>query len=309
VFGLCTHDRCAAARSTEYISYRGIYFFRAHRSRDAPALSIDNDPAVSGLSNAVTFAEISNGAPKVPESEQWDDEALAAATLSRKAASSTGTSEVLEMKSLDTQRKDQGNIAEKLRVEETKAQLAAAREGMEREGAKRKEEREKKDEEKPRFVAAAATSVGGGSKWLPSRMRSGGGASLTRMRMGGPGQKLDVQDEELFPDLATADKILEQKERDQQPVLKAPKKTPVGGRASWASKPKTPPPKDELAEAVEEVPVEEAPIEEPPKSESEGPNADSSTGASPAKTVVKKTTTTTTKKKKKDLSTFKPGAS
>jgi hypothetical protein len=54
-------------------------------------------------------------------------------------------------------------------------------------------------------------------------------------------QELDVQDEKLFPDLASADAMLEQQQRQQhhqqqQQAQKIPKKTPVGAGAAWASR-------------------------------------------------------------------------
>merc|ERR1712151_495507 len=61
------------------------------------------------------------------------------------------------------------------------------------------------------------------------------GDGLSRVRLGAT-QKLDTQDESLFPDLASASAIIEQQQKSQQPAFKAPKKTPVGGGATWASK-------------------------------------------------------------------------
>jgi hypothetical protein len=223
------------------------------------------------------------------------------------------------MKSLDSKRSDQGYIAEKLRVEETKAQLAAAREGMERQAAKLKDDRDKKDEKKasipsssnPRFGAAAASMGAGGTgtKWLPPHLRAGGGGSMPRARMPGSAyvggfQKVDTQDEQLFPDLATADAIIE-KQKDFQPAFKAPKKTPVGGGATWASKMKKPAPRAPHAPKAEPAVAEAPPIvakepEEPATTETAAPASTLT-----AKAPIKKRTL----KKKKDLSTFKPGTS
>jgi hypothetical protein len=264
------------------------------------------------VTGAVASAEITEEQTESKTEEQWDDEALAA-TYTRKGAATTG-SELRDMKSLDPKRSDKGFIAEKLRVEETKAQLAAAREGMEREAAKLKEDAEKKDEKKAatssggtRFGAAAASMSGAGGtggKWVPPHLRGGSSAGLTRSRMPGASggfQKVDTKNEELFPDLAAADKILEKQQKQQQPVFKIPKKTPVGGGATWASKPKPVPQKAPKAEPkVVEAPVEKK--EEPIKAVAPAPAADGSA----TKPVIKKRTTT---KKKKDLSTFKPGSS
>jgi hypothetical protein len=264
------------------------------------------------VTSAVASIEITEEQTESKTAEQWDDQAVAPAQ-NRKGAAAAGH-ELRDMKSLDPKRSDQGYIAEKLRVEETKAQLASAREGMEREAAKLKEDRVKKDEKKaaiptnanPRFGAAAASIGGGGTggKWLPPHLRAG---TMPRARM--PGQfvggfqKVDTQDEQLFPDLATADAIIERQQKDSQPAFKAPKKTPVGGGATWATKIKKPSPKAPRAPKVEPK-VEEAPVE---KKEEEPVKAESSatTESSAVKAPIKKRVV----KKKKDLSTFKPGSS
>jgi hypothetical protein len=223
------------------------------------------------------------------------------------------------MKSMDPKRSDQGYIKEKMRVEETKAQLASAREGMERQAAKLKDDKEKKDEKKqanqaaipanPRFGAAAASMGAGGTgaKWLPPHLRAGGsGVSMPRARMPGSAfvggfQKVDTNDEQLFPDLATADAIIEKQERDSRPVSKGPKKTPVGGGATWATKMKKPAaraPKSEPAGAAASTTGEKG-AEEPAKTETAAPASAAPVAKAPKRVV----------KKKKDLSTFKPGAS
>lgn len=212
------------------------------------------------------------------DQEQWDDAALVTAPKKTVVASA----EVMDMKSLE---KEHENIAEKLRVEETRAQLAAAREGMERRAAEHKEE---KQPTQPTRFAAAAT----GGKWMPPHIRSGGGMKST---------KLDVQDEELFPDLASAEKILEQKQQQQHTAYKPIKKTPVGGGATWASKVNVAKVKKDITPPVEESEVVEEQQAEEPKQP-------------PAQTTTKvlsssATAATRTKKKKKDLSTFTPGGS
>lgn len=284
---------------------------------DAPALSTDQDPsAPPSLTNAVGGKDGDNARD---DDEQWDDAALASTSVARKIVPAHSNAvEVLEMKALDSKRTSEVDIAEKLRLEETKAQLAAAREGMEREAAKLKEEQEKKEEAKSgagaRF-SAAASNLGGTSKWLPPHMRGGGlSAALPGVRPGS--QKLDVQNEELFPDLASAEKILEQKEKQSQPLFKPPKKTPVGGGASWASPVKTAAP---VAEAVPEKVVAEeetalastldpAVAEAPKNATAVKPPVSAAAkvaaAPSPSKDLGAKKP-----KKKKDLSTFKPKAS
>jgi len=179
---------------------------------------------------------------------QWDDAALAAKTSRKVMAvsvpSGVTTKELAETKAMAlktyTSGNEQEDIVEKLRVEETKAKLAAAREGMEREAQRIKEGKEKKEQEvtSSRFGNAAAgmsASSGVGGKWVPSRMRAGGGGIPTGWGSKMSSQKkVDTEDEDLFPDLATADAIIE-KQKQEQPAFKAPTKTPVGGGASWGA--------------------------------------------------------------------------
>lgn len=329
---------------------------------DAPALSTDQDAAdKSGLSGAGAAmslsAESSNltGIDSNKSGEQWDDEAYSRTNktaVTPSTATVGTTTELLDMKALDPKRNDQNNIAQKLRVEETKAQLAAAREGMEREAERIKKEREEQKQKEtsvaPRFTAAAA-NVGGtassssSGKWVPPHLRGGGaglgsggsgmggagigggmggiGDGLSRVRLGAT-QKVDTQDENLFPDLASASAIIEQQQKTQQPAFKAPKKTPVGGGASWASKTTTKSASKPAADAtkrngkVEPVKQAVSPAQKPAKQAAspaqkpeapavpaaeQAPAKASTAATTPSKPLVKKT-----KKKKKDLSTFKP---
>jgi len=180
----------------------------------------------------------------------WDDAAMAAKTSRKVMAVSVPpgvtTKELAETKAMAlktyTSSNEQADIVEKLRVEETKAKLAAAREGMEREAQRIKEGKEKKEQEvtSSRFENAAAgmsASSGGGGKWVPTRMRTGGGGAGISTGWGSKmssQKKVDTEDEDLFPDLATADAIIE-KQKQEQPAFKAPTKTPVGGGASWGA--------------------------------------------------------------------------
>ena len=267
---------------------------------DAPALSTDND--AEPVSAAVTTADA--GVESNDAGEQWDDEVMVATLAQKKAVASTNTAELLDMKALDLKRNEQGDIQEKLRLEENKAKLAAAREGMEKEAQRLKEEKEKKEQEasaaKPRFGAAAAGMSGaGGGKWLPPHLRGGGSSVASRFSgVTGVPQKLDTEDENLFPDLASADAILE-KQKNQGPMYKVPKKTPVGGGATWGSKTKA-------AKKVEKAPAEEASVEKTPEEPAvtETPAPEPAPEAAPAPTATK-APIKPKKKKKKDLSTFK----
>ena len=293
--------------SSIFISFDTLEF-----TSDAPALSTDNDGAVGSSANAMGSGP--SAANTNDAGEQWDDEAMAT-TLAQRKAMAAGT-EILDMKALDLKRSEQGNIQEKLRLEENKAKLAAAREGMEKEAQRIKDEKAKKGQDntdaKPRFGAAAAglAGSGGGGKWLPPHMRAGAAPSLSsRLGMGGSAtQKLDTEDENLFPDLAAADAILE-KQKSQGPAYKAPKKTPVGGGATWGSKltkkaQVTPSQQPEQAskESGESKPAElkeATPVAPAPETAPSAPAG----AAAAAKAPIKPK-----KKKKKDLSTFNPSS-
>lgn len=229
---------------------------------DAPALSTTTDIAsTAGELSSLAVGNDSSASSNDPDvrttnggvddDAQWDDAALAAKTSRKGMAvtvpSGATTKELAETKAMalktHTTGCEQQDIAEKLRVEETKAKLAAAREGMEREAQRIKDEKEKKDQvvSSSRFGAAAAgissSAVGSvGGKWVPSRLRStdGGMSSGWGSKMSSSQKKVDTEDENLFPDLATADAILE-KQKQEQPAYKAPTKTPVGGGATWGT--------------------------------------------------------------------------
>ncbi|KAL3915850.1 MAG: hypothetical protein SGARI_008095, partial [Bacillariaceae sp.] len=157
---------------------------------DAPALSTDADTGSSAAEGASASLPISSSAAGTTDGgadSQWDDAALAAATGRKgtKVAAPAGvtTKDWADLKALDfkSSGNEQDDIAKKLQVEETRAQLAAAKEGMEREAQRIKEEKEKKEQgvkEKAtsnRFGAAAAGMSGGtGGKWVSSRARAGG---------------------------------------------------------------------------------------------------------------------------------------
>lgn len=269
-------------------------------------------------------------------SSEWDDVALAAATFTTSAASTRNATSALGSLSMADSSSyggalhhnnpyfDPDNIAEKLRVEETKAALAAAREGMEREAQKLAEEKERKRQEALGQAAAAGATPGGaglgGGRWVPSHMRgSAGGGSLRARMMGGGSQNLDVADEELFPDLASADKMLADKEaaEKKRAAMAVSKPITAMSGATWASRMAAKKTERDAAvttgavakkvevpaAAAEPVPPEPdkeaAPEVAPVEPEKDAaPDTDTSQPAV-AKKVVKK--------KKKDLSTFKTG--
>lgn len=252
--------------------------------REAPALSNEHDVVLE--------------TPETNENNsEWDDQAVVGTSNQFRSTSDA----VLDFKVNSGNGIDTDDIASKLRTQETKAQLAAAREGMERQALKLKEEKEKKEKAKEeasnsRFGAAAGSAAG--AKWVaPSlRRQMGTAGNPSRPKMGG---KLDVEDEELFPDLAAAGKILEQKEKESQPLFKPAKKTPVGGGASWASKSTK---KAEPAAAT----AEEAP--EPKAPEPEAATAGTDSTEAPSKPTIPVVKKPIMKKKKKDVSSFKPSS-
>lgn len=285
-------------------------------------------PAVSNKADIPTTGALPLQSDPVNDNTKWDDAALAAKTRKGTTlvvtAGATTKDLAVETKALSLKTHTGGNeqqdIAEKLRVEETKAKLAAARKGMEREAQRIKDEKEMKEVKvtSSRFGAAGA---GAGGKWTSSRVRSGGAGMGWGAKMNSNFKKVDTEDENLFPDLATADAIIE-KQKAEQPAYKAVTKTPVGGGATWGHKavltaPKTrmklnlkkktgeakaaeaPAPAETTTEAPTPAPVpasEPAPEPAPEPSPEPAPEAAPAPAAAPLKPKKKK--------KKKDLSTF-----
>ena len=143
---------------------------------------------------------------------------------------------------------------------------------------------------------------------MASRMGMGPGPSGTG--------KLDTQDESLFPDLASADAIIEQ-QKSQQPAFKIPKKTPVGGGATWGSKLKK---ANEARKAQQNGSAQESSTQDEPKpvesTKDEPPATEAAPAPAPSNEPSKETAPAPVakapikpkKKKKKDLSTFKPSS-
>eukprot|EP00559_Dactyliosolen_fragilissimus_P002255 CAMPEP_0184858754 /NCGR_PEP_ID=MMETSP0580-20130426/3817_1 /TAXON_ID=1118495 /ORGANISM="Dactyliosolen fragilissimus" /LENGTH=359 /DNA_ID=CAMNT_0027355057 /DNA_START=35 /DNA_END=1114 /DNA_ORIENTATION=- len=233
---------------------------------DAPAVSSEevsklksnnNGNNVIGSNNSGAEIESHSDIGGNTSGDQWDDNALAA-KLHRPMTTTSGggPSELLDMKALEKKRNEQDDIAERMRVEETKAALAAAREGMEKEAQRLKEERESKIKDnfdantnehmkglsigsndslssKPRFGAAASkiqndSSSSTNHKWVPPHMRNAPSAARDDAPYLQPSRnassssssrfqkQVDTQDENLFPDLATADKIIAREEEQHK---------------------------------------------------------------------------------------------
>jgi hypothetical protein len=280
------------------------------------------------------------------ENDQWADTTTAWGGSSNNATSGgdSKVAELMDMNALNQLRSTEDDVAERLRIEETKAQLARAKEGMAKEAerlAAEKEAKEQKAAARAAGVAASSTGGGGlggiGGKWVPSHMRSGGSAIRGPASMDGAGlmNKPNVTDEELFPDLAAADKILAEKEQKEKASvagsgggIRAPSGWGNRGGAAAASPAQRKPlnlstpaerkplnlvsaKKEEEAVApapahVEETEIMEeskptisAPVEEKPVAATAATTSSSDAAAAPEKKIVLK------KKKKKDLSTFK----
>jgi hypothetical protein len=242
----------------------------------------------------------------------WDESAVASKVAKPGPnTAANGPAEIKDMRAFVSQRSEQDDIAERLRVEETKQKLAAAREGMEKEAQRLKEEKSTKETKKQensqpsnRFGQAAANIGGGasGGKYVPAHLRNrsapvsgpgpigsrfGAAASAT-----GYQKKVDTNDEELFPDLATADKLIQDEENQKlanaAAAAKANRAKAIASKPRWGIR----------AEKKDESPIVEQEKAEPKEVQAEAPTpAATATSAAP---VPKKK-----KKKKKDLSTFK----
>ncbi len=262
---------------------------------DAPAVSSDPPSSLNQIS--ISKSNDPTG--------DWDESALSAKVAKATNATATtgaGPSELMDMKALEMKRNEQDDIAERLRVEETKAQLAAAKAGMEKEAQRLKEEKDAKEAKKAEAQQPKPSGMGSGvGKWVPVHMRN---SAPSRPSLGGTGsrfgnvsgvgggtgyqRKVDTNDEMLFPDLGTVSKLMEEEEKQKEATAAA---AAARQAANAPKKPKAP--KEEMpAEEVKPEKAEPKPVPEAPKPVPDAP--------SPA--PVKKKT----KKKKKDLSTFKP---
>ena len=280
-------------------------------------------PSINSLS-------INNATQEPSTGGDWDD-ANANNTINVTAPGAEAA-ELMDMNALKLKRNEQDDIAERLRVEETKAKLAAARDGMEKEAQRLKDEKEAKELKKKEQVnkasggrfGAAAVGVsagiggGGGGKWVPVHMRNsmGSGASRPSLGVAGAGssrfgaaaantgfqRKVDTANEELFPDLATAGKLMQQEE-DEKAAIGAAKQAAFAKKARAEANARRKAEKlleEEELRKQEEAEAAALAAEEEAKAETDSATATATAAApAPAKKVKKK-------KKKKDLSSFKP---
>jgi len=291
---------------------------------DAPAVSSAADHSTSTLKSMnINDPKTSGETESSAGGGDWDDGAHTKqfqkpATNSNVVNTNTGgggAAELLDMKALEKKRNEQDDIAERLRVEETKAKLKAAKEGMEKEGQRLKEAKEQKGF-KPvpstggsRFGKASANMFGGSAggsestngKWVPPHLRGGGGMAPRQMAPAPSGyqRKVDTQDESLFPDLATADKIIAQEEEQRLHANRKAKAPTAAWGVSRAAQ------KEPASQAKQTTPSPPAPVEDKVEKKEEPavvtkPETKAISTAPVAAGLKKKT-----KKKKKDLSTFK----
>lgn len=286
-------------------------------------LSTSNNNAAGAV--ATNQSETNNNATKTSnDQDQWDD-MVTQKKVTSASAGGAGTVELLDMKALDSKRRGQDDIAERMRVEETKAKLAAAREGMEKEAQRLAKEKEEKQVKKQASAAPASSRFGAAAanltdpsatRWVPSHLRNAREIPPSRNTASsstGYQRNVNMDDEELFPDLATADKIIAQEEQQQQ--LQRKREQELRNRqkissSTWGAKKKsttssvpkkstntsTPPPTS-LPVKKSTEPDTQSTIVPETKSAPEAA-APAVAPVTPAPKPLKK------KKKKKDLSTF-----
>jgi len=279
------------------------------------------------LSNGADIAKTNNDSA-LQSSDKKVDEGWEEATINRVnvVSNKNAVTELLDMNALEERRREQDDVAEKMRLEETKAALEAARIGMENEGKRLKEEEERK---KQGVVAPVVVSSGGDTKgkWVPVHLRGKPSAALGNSRLmmskaRGKSAMPNTGDEMDFPDLGSANAAIEaqkkaEKERKEKDRQRAAAK-PFGIKTWGASRPaaSVAPPvrkKLEIKPATKQMPPPAAPKVETSSTEPEptkpevkstsdpapAPVPTPAPAPAPAPTLKKK------KKKKKDLSTFK----
>lgn len=242
----------------------------------------------------------------------WDESALASKAAKPAPSATNGPAEIKDMSAFGAKASEQDDIAQRMRTEEIKQKLAAAKDGMKKEEQRLKEEQAAKEAKKQeqsqtsnRFGSAAAAVGGGvGGKWVPSHMRGRStpaagpgprfGAAVSAASGSGFQKKVDTNDEELFPDLATADKLIQEEEE---------KKAANAAAASAANRAKAATSKPRWGIRAEKEKEEKKTVEkEEPKPEEVKVDAtapaSAATASAPTPIIKKK------KKKKKDLSTF-----
>ncbi|KAL3756541.1 hypothetical protein ACHAWU_009935 [Discostella pseudostelligera] len=244
---------------------------------DAPEISLDDvTTSLGGLSSLGlgVGGESGVGGALSSGDDQWADTQGGGWGSKKKggaAANSTSTAavvagsgadskvaELLDMQALNAKRNVQDDVAERLRIEETKAALARAKEGMAKEAERLAAEKAEKEAKAAARAEARAESIGGatsalggsgaGGKWVPSfrstASSSGTGSSIRGpVSMGGVGsgfqKSVDMSNEELFPDLAAADQILTEREKQlkaEQDRMASSSQSSVRAPDGWGSR-------------------------------------------------------------------------
>jgi hypothetical protein len=272
---------------------------------DAPALSTDVAPAAESV---ISTEPVSTIVSTVEAEGEWDDAAVVTLSgtslLGKGGPSAAATLELGTLSSTATSSQAEDSIAEKLAVEETRAALAAARLGMERQAAAAAQA-------EPTPAAAKPVESSSG-KYIPAHLRK----SATNSRSSTAA--FNVASNELFPDLQQAEQMVATKSKPKivkpktawgaKPTTVTSKATEMAGLAAPVSAPamvvsETCPSEESVAKVPEAVTTETIPAEASTETTST-PVAISVGSSAP---IVSKTTTT--KKKKKDLSTFKAPSS
>ena len=177
------------------------------------------------------------------DDEGWVDQTTQ--TVSNTVITTRGTvSELLDMNALEERRREQDDVVERMRVEETKAALAAAREGMEKEAQRLKDKQEKKNMKEASVNSNNdSASASNGGKWVPVHKRTGvspalGNSRLMMNKARGKSSLPDTEDAMDFPDLAAANAAIEaqkkqEKERQEKERQRAAAKT--SGMKPWGA--------------------------------------------------------------------------
>jgi len=192
-------------------------------------------------------------------------------------------SELLDMEALEVKRNEEDDVAERLRVEETRAQLARAKEGMAKEAERLAAE---KAEKEAKAAERAAGGPASGGRWVPAHMRStGAGATV--------GGGLSSTNEELFPDLAAADKILAEKERQEEEERKRiassqPIRAPSGWGSRMGGSAATAAPAQRKPLNLAPPPAERKPLNLTPPAAADKPDTAEAEAAGTKETVVEK---------------------
>lgn len=321
---------------------------------DAPEVSAEHVATslggLSGLGSATAGAE-----DAVNGNDQWADSQGGWGSKSNVTAPTTAgdskVAELLDMQALNAKRNEQDDVAERLRIEETKEQLARAKEGMAKEAERMEAEKANKEAKAAARASGqgralgGSTTLGGGSssggKWIPSHMRNTGGAAIGGPRFGlgsvrGPAsmdgsgfqKPVDTANEEIFPDLAAAENIIAEKEKQEKDKKeRLAGRAPIGwggaAAAATATVPAQRKPLNQAKPAAERKPLNLAPTKkaeaQPASKEEKKEETKPAVEATPAVATLAAAPATTPapdkpaekkkvlkKKKKKDLSTFKP---